>query len=118
MIRSRELDRFLRLISKDELDRRLSAARRWLSEIDFQVESLPDELVDVADRHFTVRRDGDLRNDKGLRAYVRHFRTNYLAILKEMRTVHGEEITHLVYDEFREIVDPVIQAALDDWLNE
>jgi len=118
VIRDRELDRFLRSISKDELDRRLSSAREWLSRIDFQVEPLPDDLIDVADRHFTVRRDGDLRSDKGLRAYVRHFQTTYLEILKEMRTVHGEEMTHLVYDEFREIVDPVIQSAIDKWLNE
>lgn len=117
MIGRRELDRFLHSIGRDELDRRLRATREWLDKLHFQVEPLPDDLVDVADRHFTVRKDGDLRSDKGLRAYVRHFQTNYLEILKEMRALHSEEIAHLVYDDFREIVDPVIQAAIDEWLD-
>lgn len=93
--------------------KRFQVAEEWARTVAISISSpLPGTLLADAHKYFAVRGDEDCLTEKGLHAYVRHRKTNYESLLREM---YRNEFSSELYAPLRKRVDAVVMAALIDW---
>lgn len=93
---------------------RLQEARAWISQAEITCPNpLPATLLDDAQQHYRFSpKCSDYREQPALRAYVRHYLTNYEHLLWEVKR---REFSSELYSLLRKRVDEVAAKAIMEW---
>lgn len=104
----------MKKIHEDKRAERLQEARAWINQAKITCPSpLPATLLDDAQQHYRFSsKCGDYREQPALRAYVRHYLTNYEHLLWELKK---GEFRHELYSLLRRRADDVAVKAIMEW---
>lgn len=92
---------------------RWEKAQKWVAGLAVSVDHpLPGTLLDDARKRYCFAGHADPLNEKGLHAFVRHWRTNYETLLREL---YQQEFSQELYPLLRKRVDEVVRRALAEW---